>query len=152
MVWVLGGAGGEEKVGSSLKWKTEEDCLLDVFSPKIYCKWEGEQKTTRRKKHQTDDLHISAQLDISNVTFEVWCSAERPLAEQRRGMCRESLPSWSLGCFQGVNMKLLREELSRPGGWGGGDVGRSSERLCKVNQICSGVCDPFIFPVSQSLW
>lgn len=24
-------------------------------------------------------------------------------------------------------------------------------RLCKVNQICSGVCDQFIFPVPQSL-
>lgn len=40
-------------------------------------------------------------------------------------------------------MKLLREELSRRGE----TLAGVQRRLCKVNQICSGVCDQFIFSV-----
>lgn len=40
----------------------------------------------------------------------------------KEGNASEALVSWSSNDFQGVNMKLLREELSRRG-----NFGRSSE-------------------------
>lgn len=57
--------------------------MLDVFFPTDFT-----VKGGKKKKLQKDDLHIFTQLDISYVTFEVRCSAERLLAEQRRSMRR----------------------------------------------------------------